>query len=298
MITAASAAVVASLTDRLVDDAGLFPPAQLSMDEALATNARCRAGSDGSIVGNFVVPASRLDELANANGARPLALSVILDGDLDRALAAVDAFVFVKIAALETPPDLDLTQGKALERLEAWARSDPMRRPIYCELVNAATPLGHVASAVGLMASARLARENFGVKIRTGGIVPTAFPSVELLAEAIARCAHADVPFKATAGLHHAMRRTESGAAMHGFLNLLIAAAIAHRDPDERDAIVAALSEDDAGAFVLDEDHLTWGDRRFGAATLRAMRLDLFAAFGSCSLTEPAEELRALGLRA
>lgn len=294
-MTAASAAVVASLTNRLIDDAGLFPPAQLPMDEALAADARTRAGGDGALVGHFVLPASRLDELATTSAAPPPSLSVILDGDLERALAAVDDFDLVEIAALETARDLDLSQDGTFERLERWWRTDPAHRPIYCEVVNAHTPLAQVSSAIAVVASARLARENFGVKIRTGGATADAFPSIEILAETIARCAHADVPFKATAGLHRAIRRDEAGVPMHGFLNVLVASAVAHRDADEQHAIVAALSEEDAGAFVLDGDYLVWNDRCFGAATLRAMRLELFAGFGSCSIAEPVADLRALG---
>jgi hypothetical protein len=71
-----------ALFEGLIDDAGLFPPAQLAMDAALKENAKNRAGTFKWLMGRFVVPASRLDELASAKGSAttPLRLTVILDG--------------------------------------------------------------------------------------------------------------------------------------------------------------------------------------------------------------------------
>jgi hypothetical protein len=57
------------LLDRLVDDAGLFPPTSLSMPDALA---RHRAVSSPMLSGRFLVPGDRLDELCT-----------LLDGPID-----------------------------------------------------------------------------------------------------------------------------------------------------------------------------------------------------------------------
>src|ERR1700694_4846873 len=70
-----------ALFERLIDDAGLFPPAQLAMRPAIRAHARHRESAYSWIDGRFVVPASRLDEFAatrlGADG--PFDLSVILD---------------------------------------------------------------------------------------------------------------------------------------------------------------------------------------------------------------------------
>src|SRR5262245_33804802 len=47
----------------LIDYAGLFPPAQLPLDEALANYARYRREPNGWLLGRFLCPASRLAEL-------------------------------------------------------------------------------------------------------------------------------------------------------------------------------------------------------------------------------------------
>jgi hypothetical protein len=119
----------------------------------------------------------------------------------------------------------------------------------------------------------QLAELGLRAKIRCGG---EHVPSVDELGAFIAGCRERQLPFKATAGLHHAVR--QDGA--HGFLNVLAAAVF---DED-------ALAEEDAEAFRLTETEFLWRDR--SAPPSRG----LFVSFGSCSFFEPVDELKALGL--
>jgi len=107
-------------------------------------------------------------------------------------------------------------------------------------------------------------------------------PPVDELAGFIRRCREEGIPFKATAGLHHAVRTDEQ----LGFLNVLAAAVFGD---EER-----ALGENDAGAFGLGETFV-WRDREAGADEIGGVRRDLFVSIGSCSFSEPVEELEALG---
>jgi hypothetical protein len=124
-------------------------------------------------------------------------------------------------------------------------------------------------------------RACWGAKVRCGG---AATPSTEELAGFVRACRAHGIPFKATAGLHHAVRR----GAEHGFLNLL--AAVVFGDEE------AALAEEDASAFSLDADGFRWRDREAGPDALVAARRERLHAIGSCSFFEPVEELQALGL--
>jgi hypothetical protein len=116
---------------------------------------------------------------------------------------------------------------------------------------------------------ARLGRR---AKVRCGGGV---VPAADELAAFVARCRERGVPFKATAGLHHPV--TALAAAVFG---------------DEE----AALRETDASAFTLDDERFGWGGRESGPDELARVRRELFVAFGSCSVAEPVEDLRALDL--
>jgi hypothetical protein len=111
-------------------------------------------------------------------------------------------------------------------------------------------------------------------KIRTGG---ETYPTAEDLAGFLHRAAHARVPFKATAGLHHAL----PAPPMHGFLNLFLAACHAWHGAGKAD-LLATLR---ATAPAID---LT-GEQ------IREARAEFAISFGSCSFEEPVEELRQLG---
>jgi hypothetical protein len=125
----------------------------------------------------------------------------------------------------------------------------------------------------------RLAALGLRAKVRCGG---AAVPTIDELASTIRRCRVLGLVFKATAGLHHAIRRDGE----HGFLNLLAACVFGD---EER-----ALAEETAEAFAFDEGAFRWRDHAADPETLDRVRRTLFAGFGSCSVAEPVDELRAL----
>src|SRR5438105_2128275 len=61
----------------LIDYAGLFPPAQLSLAEALRNYLRYRVEPEGWMLGRFVCPAARLGEMAAFPGEIPTGRPVL-----------------------------------------------------------------------------------------------------------------------------------------------------------------------------------------------------------------------------
>ncbi|HET7190233.1 MAG TPA: hypothetical protein VFI52_18910, partial [Gemmatimonadaceae bacterium] len=87
MTTAARhpASSLRALVAGLVDYAGLFPPASLDMPAAAARYAEYRASADAWMLGRFIVPVARLNELAAALPAQPdtpWTLCVLMGDDL------------------------------------------------------------------------------------------------------------------------------------------------------------------------------------------------------------------------
>jgi hypothetical protein len=117
-------------------------------------------------------------------------------------------------------------------------------------------------------------------------------PPVADVAAFIAACRDAGVPFKATAGLHHAIRAGEA----HGFLNLLAAAVFAFTEGLSAEELERLLAEEDPGAFAVDAGGLRVYGHAAGAEAIAEARRDLFVAYGSCSFSEPVEDLTALGI--
>jgi hypothetical protein len=306
-----------ALLDRLIDDAGLFPPAELPMRLALRAHARHRESAYWWAGGRFVVPASRLDEFAAAReGAadRPIDLSVILDagalgakGDTVRAdlhrIDRIAALSGVTVSSLEARlPQLTLDEP-AMQRIVAdiVERYPSAEIAFWYESSYSAGWTAPLESWLPVLAAARAAAPpnlTLGAKIRCGGARSGATPSVEDLA-AFVVAAHAhDVPWKATAGLHHPVRGQHGvagGAVPHGFLNLFVAGVALHAGALDAARVADVIAEQDPRAFVVDPAHIAWRDVRIEPEQIAAAR-ERCVSFGSCSFDEPVNDLRELGI--
>jgi hypothetical protein len=299
----------------MIDYAGLFPPAGLEMSAAVETYARHRQGEHEWMLGRFVCPVSRLDEFSRHAAAllpgthatsgyrerigvtEPWRLSALIDGPLDANLEAIERF-----NARHADPDQGLARVDWVElKPETVADIDPAIDHLpsslypFFEVPAGADPRGYIAALAG---------QNVGAKIRTGGVTASAFPAVEHLASFLLACHAADVPFKATAGLHHPVRGSypltyEPGSArcvMHGFLNLFFAATLVRAGRVEGRALTDLLGETDAGAFRLEPSGLRWRELSVDLPTLARARESFALSFGSCSFDEPVEDLRRAGV--
>lgn len=282
-----------SLLSRIVDYAGLFPPAGLDMESAVRSYQAALAGDDAWMLGSFVVPAARLAEFAElfqrVGGAEqelPLTLSVVCaseDANHARAIAGFQQGA-VFLGSIETKA---ADAASAQEALHAF----PEARACYIEF-----PPDRAEAVLPVLAAGQ-----GRAKLRTGGLTPAAIPSIEAVAGFLLACARHQVPFKATAGLHHPVRgphrlSPEGGerATMHGFLNLFLAASLAFFGAEES-ALRDALAEEEPSAFQLDDDLLRWRGYAFTADQLEQVRRRFAISFGSCSFSEPADDLRIMG---
>lgn len=281
------------LVEHAVDYAGLFPPAALDMRAAAASYARSLAGADRWLLGRFVVPAARLGELESAVDdavhasravAEPWRVSV-LAGAGDASL--IEGFNARNQGRL-TIDAAELRANGASEIL-ALAGTLPAGVDGFVEL-----PLG--GNLPALVDATRQA--GLRAKVRTGAVTADGFPHPGRLAGFVELCAEADLPFKATAGLHHLVRNEyaltyepdAARATMFGFLNLFAAAALA-RGGTRGAPLEQVLEERDASAFVFDDMGFGWRGHRVTAADVALTRRHALVSFGSCSFDEPAEEL-------
>lgn len=285
------------LMSQLIDYAGLFPPASLAMDKAAGCYSESRKSEHGWVLGRFVLPVSRLGEFGIAAAGflpgrqeEPWRLSVIagrrLDLDVDAILdfnerhsgAALIDSIEVKAAH----PEEIHEAGEILPEVFNVFYEIPIDRDVQLLLAVIKLVGGHA-------------------KVRTGGVTADLFPPASHLARFIQSCRAELVPFKATAGLHHAVRgryrltyeETSGTATMYGFLNLFVAAALAFVGAGMSETL-QVLEEQDAQAFVFDRSGIEWRGHKLAAEDVAAARRHLAVAFGSCSLSEPISELRNL----
>jgi hypothetical protein len=281
---------LAVLLTGLVDYAGLFPPAQLDMASVVRNYAAYRQGPYAWALGRLIVPAARFTEFLAAFEAvappagQPWPISVLVgDPASDLRLPLADPRFCIDTAELKasTPNAI----RAALEHI-------PSGITPYFEL-----PLE--ANLPALLAT--LAEAGARAKVRTGGITPDLFPHPADLLRFIRSCVQADVAFKATAGLHHPLRATYSltydpgsaTGAMYGFLNVFLTAAALPAGASEAQA-AALLVEGDPRSLHWTADGVRWRDLLIDRATLEHVRAHSAIAFGSCSFSEPIEDLQKL----
>ncbi|MFY9739443.1 MAG: hypothetical protein WAK11_10385, partial [Candidatus Cybelea sp.] len=264
-----------------------------------------RRGPHAWMLGRFIIPATTL---ASSPPAGDAPFSVILDGGgsdsaewLDSIKPRIDSAAALRregvaIEAIEVPLPAVFTEDCAPEEplqglrdyLESARVSD---LPVYVEFARRGPWKAVVERAMRAAMHA-----GCGAKLRCGGLAAEAFPSVDEVVEFLVAAAASRVPFKATAGLHHPVRHVDasSGFTMHGFLNILAAAALAPRGG--RAMLQRIVAEDDPTAFHFEDAALCWRDERIELGELESSRRTAFVAYGSCSFSEPVDDLEALGL--
>ena len=289
-----------------IDYAGLFPPAALPMADAVRNFDRYRRGPHAWMLGRFVVPVARLEELADAFTALTVLtapehttpehtawpLSVIARASDAPALAAFNARYgsLLKIDTVEAPP-VRAGDAEALGALGALAAS----YAVFAEVDWSTDPAPLIAE---------LAQHGVRAKIRTGGVKSEAFPPPEHVARFIAACREARVPFKATAGLHHAWRGEypmtyEPGSAratMFGFASVLLASSAATAGAGASEIAATLVASGASGFKAAEQGWVIPSGRAMPVELVAATREHAMVSFGSCSFEEPVGELTALGL--
>ncbi|MDO8502226.1 MAG: hypothetical protein Q7S20_10320 [Gemmatimonadaceae bacterium] len=289
----------------LIDYAGLFPPASLEMDAAVRAYADYRRWRERDLLGRFVLPAARLDEFAESAAAvlprgaasQPWRLSVIGASDMEQVKEKVLHFNRGhgnKSPAGHAVCDAIEVPVRSVEDIERALGIFPESFQLFLEIPASPDPEPLISALSGTRAAA---------KIRTGGVVAGAIPAAPDVLGFIVACSRHDVPFKATAGLHHAIRAMypltyEAHAPadlMYGYLNVFVAAAFARLGMSE-DSVLAILEETDPAAFQFDESGVRWRGTALSSAQLASARHGFALSFGSCSFTEPVAEAARLDL--
>lgn len=303
--SAGTAEAVAGLLRNLIDYAGLFPPAALAMVPAVANYGTYLQSQYSWILGRFILPVARLGEFEEAMDQVPATkpeaglhweLSVLLGADVPAEVEHIrgfnDRFAASRFSRIEIKSvEVKIATVQEIERLSGII---PLELETYFEI-----PLsGNERDCI--MAVAECGRR---AKVRTGGETADKFPAPERVLEFMRLCAASDVPFKATAGLHHPLRsvhrftyQPESPSGiMHGFLDVFLAAAFVRAGMGTLLAL-QLLKEESAEVFHFDSDGVLWREHHLNVSDICAARKDFSVSFGSCSFTEPIDDLRSLRL--
>lgn len=283
--------------ENIIDYAGTFPPAALAPAESVNQYRGYRKSCDGWIVGSLAWSCSALDALTplvKSEDEFELALIGRPSNSWDTWLDAREQDIQDINKALESAPGLaaatyeskiaDLSKiTESLGSLRILSRDID----IYVELPWD-EPLEDVLAEIAAQEWAR-------VKFRTGGAAKEAYPTPDQLANVIKQCVDLEVEFKLTAGLHEPIAHIDesNGAFAHGFLNVMMATAIAFQDDASQREIADVLSSSDASLWSVKKG-LSFDGKTLDEDALNNAR-SFFGSFGSCSVDEPLQGLQRLG---
>jgi len=273
------------LLEGLIDYAGLFPPASLSMTKVVQNWSSYLQCDDAWMLGRLIIPAQQLDEfkesaatLLPSDEQEPWQLSVLLppasETCFSKALQHVVKFNESDCGALANVVEFKASTTDEIDSALSALHDDLFP---FIELPIDKDPRGLIAALAGSVT---------GAKVRTGGVTPEAYPSVQHLARFIHNCAIAQQTFKATAGMHHPVRHHNAtvGVDEFGFLAVFNATAAARFDDATEEELVTILE-----APKVD---MEWCSDEFVEQT----RAQLFCSFGSCSFDDARDDLRTMNL--
>lgn len=311
---------VKTLLNGLFDYAGLFPPAALPLEEAWQEYLGHHASADAWMMGPFVVPIGRLNELAFLLSKTPelgpfsfdvlpriaptsQSLPTFLSEDLVQCaefvrdlngIATIDAFEFRFPS--ETFTNAALAVQTVASVSEVFEASEFGTASVFGEIVRSASFSEQAPLFFTALASSAFRQKIFG-KIRCGGMDPADFPTAHELARFIHTAIQMRYPFKATAGLHHPIRHVcaRQKVLMHGFINVLFATTLGRVHQLDVQKIAMILDDQNSDSFVFTPSGIFWTDLFASNTDFIADRRGLSLSIGSCSLDEPRADLLNLG---
>jgi hypothetical protein len=278
-----------ALVRLLVDDAAVFPPGNAPLPRAVESHRGHRSSWYGPAIGPLLVrmgDAGAVHDLLSDGERTVVGLVCPPDASAGTIARAVDV-VQLGDRGVATALEQPVGDRDTAERLCRVARD--VEATAWCEVPAGSTADGTVGQRLDDIAAV-----GGQAKYRTGGVQPQAFPDERQVARFVLACVERQLPFKLTAGLHHAVRLTAVGAGsdgqdleQHGLLNVMSAVAAGQQGATEDD-LVSLLRERRADPVV--ELVATLDDE-----SVRRLRRS-FVSFGCCGVTDPLTDLVTLGL--
>ncbi len=313
------------LSKELFDYAGLFPPAQLSLERALNNFAQYQKHPQNSMLGKFILPAGSCNSFSTFLRNNPqyfenfkekkalfsILLSKSTEFSNSKNLLMLDfqnleklfsqTSNHLKIQSVEATIPLNILKdteliAKYLENLNTIVNNFAENTEIYIEfpfLNNDPSLFLEILSHFNTQHN-----KIIGLKLRTGGVTMEQIPKAPDLSKVILKACENKLPIKLTAGLHLPVRNFNSavGAQMHGYLNVICAILFPYIFKDltsselekEHDLLLA---NEDFNLFKFTKDGLYLGKKLIKIEQLSELKAKYIKGIGTCEFEEPTEAL-------
>lgn len=286
-----SPALAARLTTHLIDDAAVFPPGNTPIPTAVADHRAHHRQWYSDLVGPLLIPATRVKDFTESLGAGaigsadPVRAVLIAGRDTHSAVDGLGLALLQQARNLLVDDDRVDVVGIEVA-LPEFEDMGALTRELLDQLSFGVPAAIEIAPTAGWERALDVLAEDGAerAKFRTGGSTPADTPTDSAVAAFLSACVSRSLPFKLTAGLHHAVRRGEADSPEHGFLNMLAATS----------ALIDGASDREATAIVANPDVATLLEVLVRGDARESRRL--FTSYGSCSMVEPLDDLCALGI--
>ena len=325
-----TSATAKALLSGIVDYAGLFPPAKLSVKDAVSTFISHRKKEYSWMLGRFVVGSVKMRDVANEFVTQGFTekvefsmVSTYVDdkaGFLDGLTSQMNMIKQLekeyqsqfKVPSFEVKLPSSLTK-----KMPSWAIYELMRE-VTEVVLEQAPDLNQIFFETDLSTDWKNAIPNtldgifrnrqvilqsaphlvYGFKLRCGGVNPEDHPNIDLVAMALRFAKNAGIPLKFTAGLHHPFRHYDSSMKIrkHGFVNIFTTGILHSLHNLEDEEIQELIGEELSELFTFNQDTIAWKDYAADLTQISEARKNTVLSFGSCSFDEPVEDLVALGI--
>ncbi|WP_186648017.1 hypothetical protein [Fluviispira vulneris] len=307
--------------NELLDYAGMFPPAQLSLEESLKNYAEYLSHEYEDMLGKFVLPANKIVEtisfLNTHNsfsqvGKRKANFSIILStcknfSDFPSILQkdfqnikllSKNFETSLDILSIEFLPAEDILIANSNKRIEEYLsilfkQFSTLNKKIeyFCEI-----PLNDNFNKKinEIFEYNRSNSDNqVQIKLRTGGVKKDQIPSAKKIAQFISLCAQNKLGIKATAGLHVPIPNfnQEVGTVLHGFLNVFSSMMLLYKGGITEEEIEEIISDYTYEDFKFSHDGLKIRNFLLTNKEIENLRKKYIKSFGTCSFLEPIEHL-------
>ncbi|MBC8197748.1 MAG: hypothetical protein H8E60_07680 [Candidatus Marinimicrobia bacterium] len=293
---------------KLIDYAGLFPPAKLQLKLALNNYNNDIKCLDKWMLSQFILPLSNLNNITEKmmdgfSQNFPLKLSLLsndLDLDIDQLFLFKDKFgEKVEFSGLESKI-LDIHSFHTiLEKTNEVQNKNQLNMASFFELPTQENWIDKMIKSIEIITEFNFNHNsNFGFKLRCGGVEPYMFPSPENIAETIIICIQNNISLKFTAGLHHPVRHYNDSiqTKMFGFFNIFIGGMLAKKYRFNHVELIEVLIDQSSNNFKFKEEGLSWKKYNLSNKEIIQFRENDFISYGSCSFNEPREDLTKLGI--
>jgi len=307
-----------ALMSESIDYAGIFPPGNLPLEEAISNYRQYLDENDAWMLRSFVLPISKLGDLEKHmdlfSNEKKVNLSLVVsksysaaefenvcNEDSEELINFLNKFTEIaSVESLEVPLPPVGTSKDILKNVSDLASTFKVKA--FCEMTKPLSPdwVTNMEDTMEVIKEFNLENpeHQLGYKLRSGGIKAELFPSIQQAAATLTKSIKEGIPIKFTAGLHHPIRmyRSEVQTEMHGFLNIFMGYLFQNRYELDMEQVEEILRDENECNFEFYDDEIKWKNYKVNSKKIKNIRGKLLCSFGSCSFHEPREDLRNLNI--